>query len=326
MSILKNRPDKTTQNNSDANNFDNCMKEEESSTDFELIELPNGDSSPRSIVHNSSIQTLPVYKNSAHLCEKEISDDNKEYYCNDNIKESPERNCRESKSITTVDTSSFSNTNTNSANKKQKLIMSSVRSDNFDSADSETRLNTPQSQSIDFDLDEKIDDEDDLFIINVLQEVEAMKKGKDINGKSIKGSDLIHKDVSQITNGKNTKITDRLIKEGYKKFSKIVKGKDINAGNVMVMVTYAIKISDSLVDTSKTYKFELVMFILRKYIDNNIDGELKKEIAHMLIENAVPVLMEGLFQVPTLFKRACRKAKSIFKPYCAGCCGNKTNK
>lgn len=116
------------------------------------------------------------------------------------------------------------------------------------------------------------------------------------------------KEKSQPLNSKKIKITHEMIELAYSKLKVIIKDKP-TVENITILVAYAMQISNGLLDTSKTYKVELALAILRKLVDEEIDDIQTRVMLHMLIETAIPSLMNSISGLPGLFSRICKKLK-----------------
>lgn len=131
-------------------------------------------------------------------------------------------------------------------------------------------------------------------------------------GKAVKGADVL-KGPTTVVNGKKIKITQQMIEAAYKKLKKVIKDKP-STENIAIIVAYALQISNEMLTTSKTYKIELALAILRKLVDEEVDNAETRVMIHMLIETTVPTLINTISGLPSLFAKLCAKCKCCAKP------------
>lgn len=121
-------------------------------------------------------------------------------------------------------------------------------------------------------------------------------------GTKIKGSGVMNSPA--VISSKKIKVTQQIIESAYKKLKEIVKDDKPNVDNIVVTVAYAMQISNEMITTSKTYKVELALSILRKLIDSEIDDPTQRAVLHMLIESTIPALIDTISGLPGMVSRA----------------------
>ena len=155
---------------------------------------------------------------------------------------------------------------------------------------------TPKVPSIEKKLSNIIE-HDDPVILKAVANVNLIQKGQ------MPRSDVLN-NTEVIGNGKKIKITQQLIENAYKKLRVIVVDKKINAENMVLIAAYALQIANEMLTTSKTYKVELTLAILRKLIDDDVEDDEQKMILHMLVESTVPSLINTLDDLPSIMSNA----------------------
>ena len=96
-----------------------------------------------------------------------------------------------------------------------------------------------------------------------------------------------------VVNGKKIKITHGIIVLAYEKLRKIFDDdiKKLSNKNISDIIVHALNISDGLVITSKSYKVELSLIIIRKLIDEEVKNSDQNTILHMIVESSMPNLI-----------------------------------
>ena len=111
-----------------------------------------------------------------------------------------------------------------------------------------------------------------------------------------------------VVSGKKIKITQQMIECSYQKLRSIMNGKKVDTQSVVSIVAYALQIANEMLRTSKTYKIELALAIIRKLIDDELDvADQQRMVLHMLVESAVPTLIDTIDGLPSLFSKCCGK-------------------
>ena len=81
----------------------------------------------------------------------------------------------------------------------------------------------------------------------------------------------------------------------------------------MVIVAYALQLSNEMLNTSKTYKVELALAIVRKLIDSEVKDHGQRAVIHVLVESAVPTLLNTIEGMPNILNRLFTVCKCLFK-------------
>lgn len=135
---------------------------------------------------------------------------------------------------------------------------------------------------------------DDAIIQAVANQLESLEKGVDSRGKAVKGSDVItNKTLARQHPAPNQsiEITKKLINMTYAKFDVLVDGQKPTPLNIVIFITYAIKLVEELTNMKKGRRVELILSVLRKYIDLRVDAsETEKDMLHELLESALPLV------------------------------------
>jgi len=160
-------------------------------------------------------------------------------------------------------------------------------------------------------LREQKKDFDDHVINHVLEKVKLLQESKTVDGKSHPIANIIN-NTDPSLNGKNIKITQQLIMDAYKRLHTILEGKEVTAGNIAVIMAYALQISNKMLTTNKTYKVELTLAMVRKLIDNKVKDPDENMALHMLVESTLPSLLDTIDDLPGLIESlfsCCRSQK-----------------
>jgi hypothetical protein len=107
-------------------------------------------------------------------------------------------------------------------------------------------------------------------------------------------------------NAKRIKITENIINNAYRKLESIVDG-DITIENISTISAYAMQISNEVLKTSKTYKVELSLAILRKLINEKVGDSTHRMMLHMLVEATLPSLINTINGLPNKLFRTFSK-------------------
>ena len=115
-----------------------------------------------------------------------------------------------------------------------------------------------------------------------------------------------------ITTKKNIKITQRLIEEAYAKLRGIVQNKTVGQKNITIMIAYAMQIANEMLVTSKVYKVELTLAIIRQLINDEVHDPSVRMILHSIVEVTVPHLIGSIDDLPGFIQKylCCTKSKN----------------
>jgi hypothetical protein len=106
-----------------------------------------------------------------------------------------------------------------------------------------------------------------------------------------------------VVSGKKIKITQQMIEAAYHKLRTVIQGKKMDTESVAIIVAYALQIANEMLSTSKTYKVELALAIIRKLIDDEVDDPDQRVMMHMLVESTVPSLINTIQGLPSLLSK-----------------------
>lgn len=106
-----------------------------------------------------------------------------------------------------------------------------------------------------------------------------------------------------IKKNKKVKVTHQMIEDAYNKLRVIIQNKNVNEGNIVVMIAYAMQLSDGMLNTSKVYKAELALTIIRKLVDDEVNDPRVRAILHNIIDVTVPHLLNSIEDLPGLIKK-----------------------
>jgi hypothetical protein len=112
--------------------------------------------------------------------------------------------------------------------------------------------------------------------------------------------------ITKLTN-KKVKITQQIIEESYNKLKVIIDDREVNAATITILVTYAVHLSNELLDANKQYKIELTLAMLRKLIDDKVENPAERMAMHMMVESTVPAFISSISGLPNVFKRILKK-------------------
>lgn len=154
--------------------------------------------------------------------------------------------------------------------------------------------------------------DDDEVVSKVIAKVNEMQVGVNADEKPVPGGDVL-KNPSTVVSGKKIKITQQMIEAAYRKLRAIIKGKKVDAESVAIIVAYALQIANEMLSTSKTYKVELALAIIRKLIDDEVEDPDQKVMLHMLVENTVPSLINTIQGLPGMMSRLFAKCSCYKK-------------
>jgi hypothetical protein len=152
----------------------------------------------------------------------------------------------------------------------------------------------------------------DEVLAKVISNVTEMQAGVTVKGKAVPGGDVLSNPCTVIS-GKKIKITHQMIDEAYQKLQTVIQGKKVDAESVAIIVAYALQISNAMLNTSKTYKVELALSIIRKLIDEEVDVPDQRVILHMLVESTVPSLINTIQGLPGLLSKLFAKCRCCSK-------------
>ena len=138
----------------------------------------------------------------------------------------------------------------------------------------------------------------DPIVKMVFAQIEDMKRGTNASGKPIKGAELLQNAsaiAGQHPAKKNSiEITRRLINEIYGKFVQLVDGQEPSAENMVFLVLNAIKLVETATAMKKGRRVELILAVLRKYIDTQPISENAKDLLGDALENALPIVYDAI--------------------------------
>lgn len=156
---------------------------------------------------------------------------------------------------------------------------------------------------------------DDKVVAKVIAKVTEMQMGVTTEGKDVPGGDVLG-NHSIFVSGKKIKITHQMIEIAYQKLRTVTRDKKVGAESIAIIAAYSLQIANEMICTSKTYKVELALAIIRKLIDEEIDDLDQRVMLHMLVESTVPSLINTIQGLPSLlFKlfakyRCCSKVRT----------------
>lgn len=107
----------------------------------------------------------------------------------------------------------------------------------------------------------------------------------------------------QVDIKKRIKITQQLIDEAYGKLRVIVNNKKVSTKNIAVMIAYAMQLANEMLQTSKTYKVELALAIIRQLINDEVSDPNTRAVIHSLVEITVPHLLSSIDDLPNLIQK-----------------------
>jgi hypothetical protein len=106
-----------------------------------------------------------------------------------------------------------------------------------------------------------------------------------------------------IVNGKKIKITQQMIESTYGKLRVIIKDMVVDVDNIGIIVGYALQISNGSLISSKVYKIELALCIIRKLIDECVVDLGMRRILHAMVESIVPELINTIQGLPNILSK-----------------------
>jgi hypothetical protein len=148
----------------------------------------------------------------------------------------------------------------------------------------------------------------DEIVSKAISNITKMQTGVTAEGKAVMGGDVLN-NPGMVFSGKKIKITRQMIEDAYQKLLIVTRRKKVDAKSIVIVAAYALQISNEMLITSKTYKVELALAIIRKLIDDDVDDLDQRTVLHMLVESTVPRLIntiQGLPSMPSrLFTKCC---------------------
>lgn len=153
---------------------------------------------------------------------------------------------------------------------------------------------------------------DDEIVVKVIEKVTEMQTGVNMEGKSTPGGAIL-RDPGSVISTKKIKITQQMIEVAYQKLRTVMQGNTVDAESVAIIVAYSLQIANEMLSTSKTYKVELALAIIRKLIDDEIDDQDQRVMMHMIVESTVPRLINTIHGLPSLFSKLFAKCQCIKK-------------
>jgi hypothetical protein len=137
---------------------------------------------------------------------------------------------------------------------------------------------------------------DDVVINLVVKQVGDLDKGVNSKGRKVKGAKVLQPNTisQQIPSKKKSiEVTHTLIKNTYNKFTVLVDNRQPSTGNVVIFITYLVKLVKELTNMKKSRRVELILAVIRKYIDSNVNGlESFKDGIHDLFERTLPFVLD----------------------------------
>jgi hypothetical protein len=115
--------------------------------------------------------------------------------------------------------------------------------------------------------------------------------------------------IKTSVSNKRVKVTQIMIESAYKKLRIIVANKEVTVDTATVIVAYAMQISNEMLNTSKTYKVELALAIIRKLIDDEVCDPGHRAVIHMIVETSVSHFMKTIEGLPSLWSRLVKCCK-----------------
>jgi hypothetical protein len=143
---------------------------------------------------------------------------------------------------------------------------------------------------------------DDEVVAKAIAKVTEMQAGVTADGKAVPGGGVLN-NPGTVVSGKKIKITQQMIEAAYQKLRTVIQGKKMDAESVAITVAYALQIANEMISTSKTYKVELALAIIRKLIDDEVDDPDQRVMMHMLVESTVPSLINTIQGLPSLLSK-----------------------
>jgi len=143
---------------------------------------------------------------------------------------------------------------------------------------------------------------DDEVVAKAIAKVTEMQAGVTADGKVVPGGGVLN-NPGTVVSGKKIKITQQMIEAAYQKLRTVIQGKKMDAESVAIIAAYALQIANEMLSTSKTYKIELALAIIRKLIDDEVDDPDQRVMLHMLVESTVPSLINTIQGLPSLLSK-----------------------
>jgi len=143
---------------------------------------------------------------------------------------------------------------------------------------------------------------DDEVVAKAIAKVTEMQAGVTADGKVVPGGGVLN-NPGTVVSGKKIKITQQMIEAAYQKLRTVIQGKKMDAESVAIIAAYALQIANEMLSTSKTYKVELALAIIRKLIDDEVDDPDQRVMLHMLVESTVPSLINTIQGLPSLLSK-----------------------
>ena len=136
----------------------------------------------------------------------------------------------------------------------------------------------------------------DQVLVKVAQEVQDLNNGVTRDGVKVKDASVLRiaaHSTPQV--GKSIEISHRLITDTYTKFVTLVDERQPSATNVVIFITYLVKLVKELSIMKKSRRVELILAVIRKYVDTNVVGTSEeKEIISDLFESTLPFVLDVL--------------------------------
>jgi hypothetical protein len=142
----------------------------------------------------------------------------------------------------------------------------------------------------------------DEIVSKAISNITILRAGVTEERKTVTGGDVLNKH-KMVFSGKKIKITHQMINAAYQKLLIITQGRIVDADSVTIMAAYALQISNEMLSTSKTYKVELALAIIRKLIDDEVYDPDQRIVLHMLVESIMPSLINTIQGLPSLMSK-----------------------
>ena len=154
---------------------------------------------------------------------------------------------------------------------------------------------------------------DDEVVSKATAKVAEMQAGVTADGKAVPGGDIFNR-PGTVVSGKKIKITQQMIEAAYQKLRTGIQDKKVDSENAIIFIAaYALQIANEMLSTSKTYKVELALVIIRKLIEDDVDDPDQRVMLHMLVESTVPSLINTIQGLPSLLSKLFAKCRCCSK-------------
>ncbi len=100
-------------------------------------------------------------------------------------------------------------------------------------------------------------------------------------------------DNNKHVKGLDINITNRIINRAYTLFCEILQDKSVNSDDIILHIIIACRVVENELIDVLYDKLNLVLIILRKYIEESIE-ESDKPMAHLFIESQAPIIIKQI--------------------------------